>query len=166
MSANRLEPNARQSLLDRLVDTEPQLAADPPLSWSESVARLRAAVLRELGWLLNTRRTPEPAPAHSHPELQSSLYHYGLADVSSLGSDATETRQRLVRQLEECIRTFEPRLTGVRVVPRAEGGDATHRIPFVVEGLLRTEPHPERVEFDTVLEVTSGEFRVEGDRNA
>ena len=35
---------------------------------------------------------------------------------------------------------------------------AKGRMKFVVEGLLRMEPNPERVMFDTVLETGSGKF--------
>jgi type VI secretion system protein ImpF len=162
MSSRRLDPTAQQSLLDRLVDHDPQAAADRVPGWAESVAALKASVLRDLGWLLNTRQTPERAPSHAYPELQTSLYHYGLPDTTALGADAEESRKLLVERIEECIRTFEPRLANVRVVPREDAGDGRHRIPFVIEALLRMEPNPERVEFDTVLEVTSGEFRVAG----
>jgi len=40
-----------------------------------------------------------------------------------------------------------------------------HRIRFTIDGLLRMEPNPERVTFDTVLEIGSGEFSVLGDEN-
>ena len=32
--------------------------------------------------------------------------------------------------------------------------------------MLRMEPNPERVVFDTVLEISSGEYRVKGDGGA
>ena len=59
MSSRELEPTVRQSVLDRLMDTTPGLAADPPASWRESVDQLRASVMRDLEWLLNTRRIAE-----------------------------------------------------------------------------------------------------------
>jgi len=34
---------------------------------------------------------------------------------------------------------------------------------FQIQGLLRIDPAPERVTFDTVLELTSGEYQVKGD---
>lgn len=165
MAAPGAERTVRQSILDRLVDDAPREAADPPSTWSESVAELRASVLRDVEWLLNTRRIAEPAP-DGYAELQRSVYHFGLPDVTSLSADSNTARQRLLRQVEECIAVFEPRLSGVRVSPGATQDDSGRRIRFVIEGMLRMDPNPERVVFDTVLETSSGKFRVTGEGHA
>ncbi|MGD8278519.1 MAG: type VI secretion system baseplate subunit TssE [Gemmatimonadota bacterium] len=161
MSERELEPTVRQSVLDRLLDAEPRLAGDRPISWSESVARMRDSVKRDLEWLLNTRRIPEPA-SDDFPEVQQSVYHFGIPDMSSMSRDWSETPEILRRQIEECIRLFEPRLTAVQVQTR-DTSDPHQRLHFAVHGLLDIEPNPERVMFDTVLEVGSGEFSVTGD---
>jgi len=44
------------SVLDRLIDREPELSQEPGLSRAQSVRILRAAVRRDLESLLNTRR--------------------------------------------------------------------------------------------------------------
>lgn len=154
-----------QSVLERLVDREPRVAGDLPMDWNESVALKRASVKRDLEWLLNTRRISEPAPA-AFPELRASVYHFGLPDLTSLSADSPETRLRLLREVEDCIRAFEPRLTSVKVTARPDPDGSRHRVRFVVEGMLRLEPEPERISFDTVLEVTSGTIRVAGDDDA
>jgi type VI secretion system protein ImpF len=112
--------------------------------------------------LLNTRRISEPA-SDAFPEVQKSVYHYGLPDITSLSSDSVMTRQRLRRQVEDAIALFEPRLTDVRVSV-AESEDAERRqLRFIVEAMLRMDPNPERVLFDTVLDPTRGEFQVIGE---
>lgn len=161
MSDRELEPTVRQSVLDRLIDTEPRLSGDRPMSWSESVSRLRESVKRDIEWLLNTRRTPEPA-SDDFPEVQASIYHFGIPDISSLNRDSKETPEKLRRQIEECIRVFEPRLTNVQVQVRDGDNDPHHELLFSIYALLDIEPNPERVQFDTVLEVGSGEFSVTG----
>ena len=166
MSSRDLEPTVQQSILDRLLDYAPQLRADPPINWSESVRQLRASVMRDLEWLLNTRRVLHAAPAHL-PELRASVYNFGLPDLSSHSPDSEATRHLLARQIEECINLFEPRLTAVQVtVPESAGGETPHRIRFSVDALLKMEPNPEQVTFDTVLEVTSGQFQVSGNVHA
>jgi type VI secretion system protein ImpF len=166
MSSRELEPTVQQSILDRLMDFSPQLRADPPISWSESVRQLRASVIRDLEWLLNSRRVLQSAPAHL-PELRASVYNFGLPDLSSHSADSEATRKLLARQIEESINLFEPRLTAVQVlIPEAAAGDTKHRIRFSVDALLKMEPNPERVTFDTVLEVTSGQFQVSGNGHA
>ena len=162
MTERGLEPTVRQSVLDRLLDTEPRQSGDSPLSWSESVSRLRNSVKRDIEWLLNTRRIPEPA-GDDFPEVQQSVYHFGIPDISSLSRDSSETPEHLRRQIEECVRLFEPRLTSVQVLTRDAGSDPHHRLHFAIQALLDIEPNPERVMFDTVLEIGSGEFSITGE---
>ena len=162
--AQTTDRSVRLSVLDRLIDYEPSVAADRPVTWDESVRRMKMAVLRDVEWLLNTRRTVQPAP-DGYEELPRSVYHFGIPDVSSMSADSDSARQRLMRNVEEAIEIFEPRLTRVRVVP-AEGGAERREIRFTVDAVLRLDPNPERVIFDTVLETSSGEFRVSGGADA
>ena len=99
MAKRETEPTVQQSLLDRLTEEE------PPRSRSESVARYRESVRRDVEWLLNTRRIVHPAPEELH-EVRHSLYHYGLPDVTSLPADSPESQLRLVRWIEEAIELF------------------------------------------------------------
>ncbi len=71
--------------------------------------------------------------------------------------------------MEESIAVFEPRLTGVRVSVVDTTSEAEPRrkeLRFVIEGTLQMQPTPERVAFDTVMDVSSGECQVRGDRSA
>lgn len=153
-----LERTAKPSVLDRLVDLAPREAADSPLSREESLRLYRSSVLRDVEWLLNTRRTTVDVP-DSLPELQSSAFTFGLPDLSSLSADDSETRQALIRQIEQTIHRFEPRLMDVRV-SLAPSEHEDRQIHFTIEGLLKMEPNPERVVFDTVMEITNGDFSV------
>ncbi len=165
MKAPGSEKTVRLSLLDRLIDQKPKVSLDESMSWRESVGRLKASVRHDLEWLLNTRRIPDAAP-ESFQELTRSLYHFGFPDITSMGRDSREVRARLLRQVEETIAAFEPRLAGVRVSLTESNDDGKRQLRFLIEGLLRMEPNPERVVFDTVLEISSGEYRVKGDGGA
>ncbi|MGD8360020.1 MAG: type VI secretion system baseplate subunit TssE [Gemmatimonadota bacterium] len=164
------EDLVRQSVLDRLMGTDLIRAGGgdkgrPARSWEESVKLLERNVLRDLEQLLNTRQVSEPAEA-PFDHLADSLYNYGLLDFASLSADAAGTADQIRRLIQEAIERFEPRLTDVEVVDPDEGEqrpkEATlrRRVRFRVEATLRTDPDPERVEFDTVLETTSKRFEV------
>ena len=155
------EANVTTSLLDRLIDAEPNLAMDLPVTRPQSVRQLKASLRHDLEWLLNTRRTPVEAP-DSLAELQQSLYHYGLPDMSAFSVNSTKDQSRLSWLLESAIATFEPRLEAVKVSmePIAPG---SRMLKFQIEGMLRMDPAPERISFDTVLELTSGAYLVRGD---
>ena len=155
------EANVTTSLLDRLIDAEPNLALDLPVTRMQSVRQLKASLRHDLEWLLNTRRTAVEAP-DSLAELQQSLYHYGLPDMSVFSSNSTRDQSRLIWLLESAISTFEPRLEAVKVSMESIT-PGSRLVKFQIEGMLRMDPAPERISFDTVLELTSGVYLVKGD---
>lgn len=159
MPKRELERTVHLTVLDRLIDNDPRSTADVPMTWAQSVRELKGAVRRDLEWLLNTRRIPDLAP-EALEEVGKSLYHYGLPDVTSLSADDHNTKMRLMRHIEEAIDLFEPRLAAVRVsVGESERKDK-RELRFLIEGLLKMEPSPEQVAFDTAFEVSSGKFEV------
>jgi type VI secretion system protein ImpF len=163
MAQRNPERPVQLSVLDRLLDNEPANRQEAPLTRAQSVRELKAALRRDLEWLLNTRRCIQQpdAPESGSLELTESVYAFGVADFTSMSLDSGKDRQRLTRMLEETVATFEPRLQGVRVVPQTT---EKHRaLRFVIEGMLQIEPSPELVSFDTTIEPGSGEFRVKGE---
>jgi type VI secretion system protein ImpF len=160
MAKTEIERTVQQSLLDRLIDLDPRSTVEPAMTWAQSVRQLKGSLRRDLEWLLNTRRNPEPLP-EQFEELRHSLYWYGLPDITSLSRDSTEQRVWLARQMEETITAFEPRLASVRVSIRETEGER-RELRFMIEGMLRMDPNPEQVVFDTVLELSSGEYQVGG----
>jgi type VI secretion system protein ImpF len=155
----RTEPErtVRQSLLDRLTDDDPRAPADPPETREESVRRYRASVLRDVEWLLNTRRPVAPAPP-GLAELGRSAFAYGLPDPVGLAVGTPHGRDQLVRWVEETVTAFEPRLAGVRVALAEADQAQSPQVRFTLAALLRVEPSPERVLFDTVLDLASGGY--------
>jgi type VI secretion system protein ImpF len=150
------------SLLDRLIDRDPRNPADPPSSRSQSVRQLKASLRRDLEWLLNTRRSPDAVP-ESYAELHRSLHNYGLPDATATSLSSPRARQRLLQHIEQTIDIFEPRLTGVRVRALENGASGMRVLRFQIEALLRMDPAPEQIRFDTVLQLTSGEYQVKGE---
>jgi type VI secretion system protein ImpF len=152
------------SVLDRLIDLNPKNESEPPPSRNQSVRQLRAALKRDLEWLLNTRRIPEPAP-DALKEVAHSLYNYGLPDLVSFGVHNTKDQLRLAWLLESTISIFEPRLQDVTVTLEPVAGQ-NRVLRFLIQGLLRMDPAPEQISFDTVLELSSGEYQVRGEPSA
>lgn len=148
----------RRSVLDRLLQTgEPE-----PSTWAASVQAVRRAVLRDVEWLLNTRRIAGPPPG-GRPETQRSVYYFGLPDVTSVSADSPTMRRQLLRDIQTCIERFEPRLGSVRVseVEPRDGASRRH-LRFAVEALLELHPESEPITFSTTLEPGSGRFNVSG----
>ena len=143
-----------QSVIDRLIDK------DQPRTRSESVKELKKSLHRDMEWLLNTRRINEEVK-DKRSELLKSLYNYGLPDLTQFGVHSSNDQKRVAYVLEMAINVFEPRLTSVRVtLDEVQRGEKT--LKFHVDGLLMMDPAPERISFDTVLELTKGDYQVKG----
>jgi type VI secretion system protein ImpF len=159
------EQTVTQSVLDRLIDREPTNSSEAAATRAQSVRQLKVSLRRDLEWLLNSRRTPE-AVGGEFQELEQSLYNFGLPDVTSLSWDSARDRGRLARMIEQALITFEPRLTGIRVVAVEATAGARHVMRFQIEGMLDMDPSPEHISFDTLLQLSSGEYQVKGDLGA
>ncbi len=153
------------SVFDRLMDDEPKIRAEAPPTRSSSLREMKTALRRDLEWLLNTRQ-PIDEPPEGAVELARSVYNYGLPDITSMSLSSLEDRDKLGRIMETVLANFEPRLANAKV-KFVEGSELkSHMLRFVIEGLLRIDPAPEYVTFDTVLELTNGAYDVKGDGSA
>jgi type VI secretion system protein ImpF len=166
MARGDSETVVTQTVLDRLIDREPQNSSEQPMTRAQSIRALKASVRRDLEWLLNTRRIPHEA-SDEYPECRRSLYNYGLPDFTAYSFANIADRAKLLRHLEETVRLFEPRMDSVRVIPIEVGNEnLTRLLRFHIEGLLKMDPAPEQVTFDTVLQLTNGEYQIRGERSA
>ncbi len=66
----------------------------------------------------------------------------------------------MLRALETAIEVFEPRLARARVTGKEPYRPAQQAITFHVEAMLLIDPAPERISFDTVLEIAKGAYSV------
>jgi len=154
----------RLPLLDRLLDDEPKIKSEGLMSRTTSLARLKTAVRRDLENLLNTRRTPDYIPEGS-VEILRSVYYYGLPDITSMPANFLYEQTKLLQSIETAVKTFEPRLDGVRVSLVPVAGQSRN-LRFVIDGMLRIDPLPEHVVYDASIELTSLEVSISGDDRA
>lgn len=164
MAREKGEGPVTLSVFDRLIDEEPKSSVEGPMTRAESLRRLKAAVRRDLEWLLNARQ-PVQAPPEGASELEKSVYCFGLPDICSMNLMTVRNRNGLARLMEIAITQFEPRLTSPKVSLVPSTGPLP-QLHFAIEGLLAIDPMPEHVSFDTVLEVTDGEYHVRGEPGA
>ncbi len=145
---------AQLPLLDRLIDAEPAEQTDRALSTSAVMDVLRASVCNDIEELLNTRRRWRSwNPDLSH--LKHSLVAFGLPDFASGAFNDPRRREDLRLLVEECIRTFEPRITNLKV-SLVEATDRTSgTLRLRIDAMLRAEPAPEPIIFDTVVDLVA-----------
>jgi len=155
MSDTRTSPRIRLPLLDRLLDADPGSPRDPPLSQSLAIEQLRLAVRRDIEALLNARRRRLP-PDPGLDELPLSLVGYGVPDPTAGSFTEEERRAAISREIQATIARFEPRLTSIKVqLHRAEREALDRVLRLRIEAVLRTDPVPEHISFETLVRPTT-----------
>lgn len=158
----RMQPNSAVTLsvLDRLTDNDPKSpTVEAPLTRAESVRLMKLGVRRDLEWLLNTRRTPDEAGL-ARMETENSLYSFGIPDFSAYSIASPKDQTKLMKALQAAIKTFEPRMANVRILPIEVTSKGLRTLRIRIEALLLMDPAPEHISFDTMLQLTTGDFRI------
>lgn len=164
MARRETEGDIRLSVLDRLIDQDPKTRSEATPNRAQTVRELKAALKRDIEWLLNTRRYEELVLPDSR-ELPQSLVGYGLPDICSVATQSAADQKQLLWKMEAALTNFEPRLESVKVSLEPVSHTA-RMLRFVIEGYLKVDQVPEHVSFDTMLELSSGEYQVRGEDRA
>lgn len=114
---------------------------------------------RDLEAVLNARRRRRPVPAGLE-ELVVSPLNYGIPDVTSGAYAVPARREALAREVEATIRRFEPRLMSIRVELVGGENELDRALRLKVDAVLRADPVPEPVSFETLLEPVSRDVTV------
>lgn len=161
MPAKATQSTILPSLLDRLTQPESGPMVRQP-GWGAALAQMKLSLRRDLEALLNTRRRPG-ALGGDLPELARSSIRFGIPDFVAVNMAAQERQAAFGRALERVIRDYEPRLANVAVtlLPPPRGQDRT--LCFRIEAMIRIEPAPEPIIFESVLDPISRTFSVKAD---
>ena len=154
----RLQP----SLLDRLTDDAPEAKEESREKRVLNLAQLRASVLRDVSWLLNTVHLQATQDLSPWPEAAGSTINYGIPDLA--GSIAvSKNTQALERAVRQAVLVFEPRILPdtLRVSVRIEPEQMSrHAMLFIIEGKLWAQPVPLNVYLKTELDLETGTVTV------
>lgn len=153
MARSTTEALVTQSVLDRLMAVE-----DWPQNRAQSIRFFKEALKRDLEWLLNTRQPPIPG-LDKFPGIKGTVIDYGLPDISSMGLTSASDHRLLRLAMEACLRYYEPRLMNARV-SLEDSDKVDRRLRFHIEATMKVDSAPEEIVFDTVLELSSGEYKV------
>lgn len=148
-------------LLDRLTDLEPRVGREAPADRAQTMRQLKASLRRDLEWLFNSQARRDPVP-ETYREVHQSLASYGLPDLTGRALHTEREQADLAILMEELLQLFEPRLRPVNVYP-AGGEGPLRQVRFQIAGVLRVDPAPERIVFDSSFDPASSYYRVEGE---
>lgn len=162
---NNPKKQFRASILDRLLDDEPQLQNEADKSRHQQLRDLRNAVRRDLQNLLNTRHRMV-SPPDEYSQLDVSLLNYGLPDLAAINIADIEKKRSFTRLLEKILADFEPRFKTVKVQHITNANVADRTLRFRIDATLYADPAPEVIIFDSVLDPVSRTVNVEESKNA
>jgi len=162
-----VEAGARDSLqpalLDRLTDHEPTRKVEGREERVISRAQLRASVLRDLSWLLNTTNLTAEVDMTGHPLAEQSTINYGLIPLSGKVVSGLEV-SGLERILKQAIIRFEPRILPHTLVVKGIAASDPHLhhnvLSFEISGSLWSQPYPLELLLKTDMDLESGEIRL------
>ncbi len=148
MARIRTDQPVLPSLLDRLIDDEPQQILSSVKGFSILLKEIKANIRRDLENLLNTRIYRQNDIDELN-ELEQSLVNYGLPDFSRVQYSSEEHRERFRAVVQQAIKKFEPRLQRVRVDISPAGEEYERTLYLKISAVLMVEPNPVPLIFDS-----------------
>lgn len=156
---DRLQP----ALLDRLTDDEPDKKQEPRERRVLTKSQLRAAVLRDLTWLLNSVQLSAGVDLDAYPEVQRSVLNYGLPSLSGETAATIE-----IGEVEQAIRAailrFEPRLLPeslkIEIVEDGSVLDWHNIISIRISAQLWAQPVPLEMLLRTEFDLETGQVNL------
>lgn len=151
------------SLLDRLTDQNPEKKKESSAEQVLSQREYKAAVIRDLGWLLNSISIDTVVDLDAYPQVRHSVLNYGLPDISGHTASSIDTVV-LEKNLRKVIYEFEPRIIPNSLKVRVNPEDMSHNsLEFRIEGAVFEQPMPFQVNLRSRLDLESVEFQVSED---
>ena len=155
----RLQP----ALLDRLTDDAPERKQEPREARVITSQKLRAAVIRDLGWLLNATRPHQGVAWDDAPHAERSVINFGLPALSGETASTLDIGG-LESRLRRAIVDFEPRIDPATLRVRALAAqdllDHHNQIQFEIHGQLWAQPVPIEMLLRTEVDLETGQVDV------
>lgn len=156
-SRERLQP----SLLDRLTDNEPASAQESVDKRVLSAHQLKASVLRDLIWLLNTTSLLD-ADASLNTPAGTSVVNFGLPALAGNSASSIDV-SALEGLIHRAIATYEPRILRHTLRVRAQSlpeQTSPNTLSFEIEGDVWAQPVALPLLLHTDLDLESGHVQV------
>jgi type VI secretion system protein ImpF len=154
----RLQP----ALLDRLTDDDPEQRTESRDQRVLSLQRLRAALLRDLAWLLNTGHLETTEDLDDYPAVQRSVLNFGIPDLPGL-SIAGADHSAIEKAVREAILFFEPRIAARTLtvsVDTNHGEMGRNAMVFRISGELWAKPAAQALYLRTEVDLENGHVSV------
>ncbi|WP_434779537.1 type VI secretion system baseplate subunit TssE [Neisseria sp. Ec49-e6-T10] len=147
------------SLLDKLTDFEPNKKVESAAQRRMTLSMYKAAVLRDLLWLLNTTCPKFTSSLDGLENVSGSVLNYGIQTLS--GNTVSEINWSKVQEnIKQVIICFEPRIDKEKLEIDCIVGQNNTLNEFVIEikGFLKLNPYPQEFLFRSNMDLETGHF--------
>ena len=153
---DRLQP----FLLDRLTDDTPGQTKESRDKNVMTPQQLKVALMRDLGWLLNTPAPIAEDGIGEFTQVVTSVINYGIPDLTGIAASGVSGTS-LERNVLKAIQTFEPRIekrsVSVRMLSDEEAG-SPNTLGLEIRGEVIANPLPESLYIKTEVDLETGQF--------
>ena len=161
-SSSNTNEKLQPSLLDRLIDDNPEQLNESRDKRIMNVSKLRDCVIRDISHLLNAHHLEGNTDIDAFPEVQSSVINYGVSGLTgfSMHNIDVNSAERSIRQ---AIINFEPRIlkNTLKVsMTRDTEKSSNHAIVFRIEGQIWAIPIPLMLMLKTEIDLETGSVNV------
>lgn len=153
---DRLQP----ALLDRLTDHEPTNLSERSEAVYVNERRLRSALLRDLGWLLNATNASASLDETNLQQVKRSVLNFGIPPLAGQLFSEMDWKD-IQAALRTAILTFEPRILAdtlvVDVLPSFDTLNHHNTLQFEIRCHFWSLPYPLELLLKSSLDLESGQ---------
>ena len=147
-------------LLDRLTDRYPRARKDSERFRYITLDQYRDSVLRDLHYLLNSSSHLSINEIDEDLEyVRNSVLTYGISSLTGLEAN-TVNSDRIHREIEKAILTFEPRILPdtleVKMIGKQSSESSTSVLVYEIKGELWALPFRENIYLTTKIDLQAG----------
>ncbi|MBU0747859.1 MAG: type VI secretion system baseplate subunit TssE [Gammaproteobacteria bacterium] len=161
---DRLQP----ALLDRLTDYEPAKRTEHADAVYVTESRLRAALLRDLGWLLNAGNASGHIDFQGLAHAEQSTLNYGMTPLAGKLLSDLDWKD-VEAHVSRAILAFEPRILpetlAVTLLPSFDSLNHHNTLQFEIRCQFWSMPYPLELLLKTSLDLETGQVLVSDLRN-
>jgi len=129
-----------------------------------SVRELKQMILRDIEWLLNSRRFIDEGRLQKLDESRRSILAYGMPDLSTYSRNNPSDIKDVCECIKDILKSYEPRLiqrtVDVDHIKSENVDDFT--LHFRIQGTVHVDPIIEPISFDTFMELNTGSVNIMG----
>ncbi len=153
---DRLQP----ALLDRLTNHEPHQRVERADEVYINEARLRVALLRDLGWLLNASNASAHFDFDGLDDAERSVLNSGMPPLAGQLLSELDWKD-IESSIRRCILGFEPRILAetlvVSLLPSADTLNHHNTLQFEIRCQFWSMPYPLELLLKTSLDLETGQ---------